>query len=450
MANSWRPRVTVQFQVNGNGQQKLRSRPFPLRMRTFSDSGPWSPVAGEIREGSHIRHKSTSTAADDSDLSPKSRRMHEHAIEISTEPNSPTASFDDSASDVTALSSSPATPLTSLASARNSLEMSIPGPLAFDYSRMDYELEQATFIGKGLWSNVYLAEQKATQCIVSSESPPSPLRFRRQPRSGSALFAIKTPARKDSGPIFGQEAKVLAHLQGRSISSQFIVAFYGLDDRNGSLVFEALIGGSLEGLNDRLKQMTEVARHLELIAIFPGIAIDLVNGLEFLHASGVVHADIKPGNVLLDISEHATESKPVIRARYIDFSAAFIPGAGDSESNAGGTWDYMAPEQMRIQKDLNTPTFASDVWSLGITLLCMLVGDSPYAAACGGNNFMLREAIKSADPIGFAKMDPVPRKRLAACQDFVDCCRLALKKERGNRTTAAAWSSWLDDWQLDG
>lgn len=109
----------------------------------------------------------------------------------------------------------------------------------------------------------------------------------------------------------------------------------------------------------------------------------------------------------------------------------------------------VAPEQMRIQKEFNTPTFASDVWSLGITLLSILVGDSPYTAACGDNNFMLREAIKTADPIGFAKMDPVPRKRLAACQDFVDCCRLALKKDRGNRTTAAAWRCWLEDWQLD-
>lgn len=141
-------------------------------------------------------------------------------------------------------------------------------------------------------------------------------------------------------PGSGQEAKVLAHLQRRSISSQFIVPFYGLDERNGSLIFEALIGGSLENLNSRLKQMTEVARHLELIAIFPGIAIDLVDGLEFLHANGVVHSDIKPGNILLDISEHTADSKPVIRARYIDFSAAFIPDLGDSASNAGGTWDY--------------------------------------------------------------------------------------------------------------
>lgn len=58
---------------------------------------------------------------------------------------------------------------------------------------------------------------------------------------------------------------------------------------------------------------------------------------------------------------------------------------------------------------------------------------------------MLREAIKSGDPLGFAKMDGVVQKRLAACQDFVDCCRLTLQKDRTRRTTAAAWSRHMMD-----
>lgn len=106
--------------------------------------------------------------------------------------------------------------------------------------------------------------------------------------------------------------------------------------------------------------------------------------------------------------------------------------------------DYMAPEQMSIRKDVNMPSFASDVWSLGITLLYILVGDSPYAAACTGNLFMLREAIKTGDPLQFARMDAVAQKRLAAAQDFVDCCRQALKKDGEKRTTARAWTSWVE------
>lgn len=204
MANSWLPRVTVHFHISENAQQKLRSRPFPLRMRTFSDSGPWSPVTSDLREVTHSRHKSTSTAVDDSDLSPRSRRRHDIAIETSLETDSPRASLDDSASDITIvsnLSSSPATPSTSLPSGRNSLEMSNPEILVYDHGKVDYELEQATFLGKGLWSNVYLAEQKLSPPPISSGGSP-PSRSRRQPRSGSALFAVKIPARKDSGAIF--------------------------------------------------------------------------------------------------------------------------------------------------------------------------------------------------------------------------------------------------------
>jgi hypothetical protein len=99
---------------------------------------------------------------------------------------------------------------------------------------------------------------------------------------------------------------------------------------------------------------------------------------------------------------------------------------------------------MRIQKDLSTPTFASDVWSLGISLLFVIVLGSPYTAACGGNVFMLREAIKSGDPMGFARMDPVVQKRMQACQEFIDCCKLALLKDREQRSSAGAWKEWLE------
>lgn len=204
-ASSWLPRVAaVHSQISEKAQQKFRSRPFPLRMRTFSDSGPWPPTSGDHRDGLHSRHKSTSTAVDDSELSPRSQRRHAPAVEALVELESPRTSLDDSASDITMsdTSTSPATPLTSLPSGRNSLETSSPEVLSYDFSKIDYELERATVLGKGLWSTVFLAEQKSTPCTLSSNLPPSPSRTQRQLRSGCALFAIKMPARKDSHPIF--------------------------------------------------------------------------------------------------------------------------------------------------------------------------------------------------------------------------------------------------------
>jgi serine/threonine protein kinase len=318
----------------------------------------------------------------------------------------------------------------------------------YDFSKIDYELERAKVLGSGLWSTVYLAQPKSS-IAIDYDSPPSTPRQTRGP-SAPSLFAVKQPSRSDARHVFIQEARVLSRIQTRENASQFVVTFYGMDQRNGNLIFEAVIGGSLENLAARLKQMTEVARHVELIATFPGIAVDLVNGLSFLHAEGVVHADIKSANILLDMYEQFGQTRPVIRARYIDFSAAFMPAYGDSDANAGGTWDFLAPEQLRVTRpDLSTPTPASDVWSLGLTLLAIIVGGSPYEAACNGNVFMLREAIKAGDPLGFARMDPVSRKRLLACQDFVDCCRLALKKDRENRVTAEEWAAWLEAQQLE-
>lgn len=245
--------------------------------------------------------------------------------------------------------------------------------------------------------------------------------------------------------VLRHEAKVLSRLQTVPGVTQYIVPFFGLDERNDALIFEAVIGGSMEDLTGRLRHMTDFTRHQEVVSLFPGLALDLVSGLEFIHSVGVVHADIKPQNILLDVSDHYSLPAPIIRARYIDFSAAFMPLVEDSMPAGAGTWDFMAPEQMRIQKELNKPTFASDIWSLGITLLQVIVLDSPYRAACGSNLFMLREAIKSGDPLSFAKMDPKVKERMDACQTFIDCCRLALQKDRDRRTSAGPWRKWLED-----
>ena len=321
----------------------------------------------------------------------------------------------------------------------------------FDFSKIDYEIEQAKLLGTGLWSRVYRVEPRAKSPRLQRPgplTPPATPYNSARAASTVSLFAVKVPVRLDAKAVLHQEAKTLTQLQRHVGCSQYIVPFLGLDARNGALVSEAVIGGSLEDLTNRLRHMTELSRHLELVSIFPGLANDLISGLEFIHSAGFIHADIKPANILLDISDHYSLPAPVIRARYIDFSAAFPASNPDACTNAGGTWAFMAPEQLRMQKDLNTPTFASDVWSLGITLLSVIVGGSPYLAASGGNAFREREAIKAADPLAFARMDPVAAKRMAAVQDFIDCCKLALRKDREKRSSAHAWKSWLVSQQI--
>ena len=346
----------------------------------------------------------------------------------------------------------PITPVKSKESQRRVSEDAEPEIKMYDFSRIDYELDRAKAIGKGLWSHVYWAQPVAKPPSLVGKSPLTPPSSPEQSRAPPpcSLFAVKLPARADSNSIFAHEAKMLTHLQQSRNSHRYIVPFHGLDARSSTLVFEAVLGGSLEHLVARLKVMTELARHLELRSLFPTLALDLISGLAFIHAAGVVHADIKPANILLDIAEDSASPTPTLRARYIDFSASFAQGQSEMP-NAGGTWDYMAPEQMRSQREWSTPTFASDVWSVGATLLYILAGGSPYAAACGsGNLFMLREAIKTGDALGFARMDPVVGKRMAACQDLVDCCRLGLQREREKRIGAEAWERWVEGELFEG
>ncbi|MFC5185281.1 serine/threonine-protein kinase [Actinomadura harenae] len=96
------------------------------------------------------------------------------------------------------------------------------------------------------------------------------------------------------------------------------------------------------------------------------IGLDLLDALRHAHAAGVVHRDVKPGNVLVRDD----------RAVLTDFGIASIAG-DETLTRTGvvvGSPAYLAPEQARHQK----ATPASDLWSLGATLYAAVEGRPPY------------------------------------------------------------------------
>ena len=126
------------------------------------------------------------------------------------------------------------------------------------------------------------------------------------------------------------------------------------------LVMEYVDGGSLVDLIVREKRLAP-ARAIPLMA-------DILQGLQHAHDRGILHRDIKPGNVLLTSSG---------QAKVIDFGLAKDAEAQTILTLAGnvvGTPAYMAPEQAK--GDGASP--ASDQYSCGILMYLMLTGRKPF------------------------------------------------------------------------
>jgi tetratricopeptide (TPR) repeat protein len=105
------------------------------------------------------------------------------------------------------------------------------------------------------------------------------------------------------------------------------------------------------------------------------IILDVACGLAHAHRKGVLHADIKPTNVLITAT---------LRAKLLDFN---LSHDSDALTNmTGGTVPYMAPEQLLAlaRRGEPTPTVAADLYAFGATLYETLAGRSPYGAIPSG------------------------------------------------------------------
>ena len=187
---------------------------------------------------------------------------------------------------------------------------------------------------------------------------------------------------------FEREARAVAGLSHPNIVQLFD---FGEEER-WYMVFEYLPGGSLE---ERLAEAdavseTEIAR----------IAGDVAAGLAHAHARGVVHRDLKPGNVLFD---------PERRSKIADFGIARVQGT-DTLTEAGtvlGTAAYISPEQVRGEP----ATPASDVYSFGVILYRLLAGRLPFEAE---SPLQLAALHRDAEPPPLATSGVLPAIAMSA------------------------------------
>jgi len=170
---------------------------------------------------------------------------------------------------------------------------------------------------------------------------------------------------------FEREAKIMSGIKHPNIVE--VYAWGHGDDGRLYIVMELLKGLELADLLREGVIAPRVAR---------AYGLDVLRALDTAHRLGVVHRDIKPGNIFI---EDRPGSRPV--ARVIDFGiAAQVDGEG-TQARGLGTPSYMAPEQMLGEP----PDVRSDLYSLGLVLYRALTRRLPH----DGKGFqMLRQRLK--------------------------------------------------------
>jgi hypothetical protein len=270
-------------------------------------------------------------------------------------------------------------------------------------------------------------------------------------RSVAIKFLTAAVADADAQRRFRQEAATAS-----ALNHPHIVTVYDVGEHDGRqyIVSELVDGGTLEDWAAAAKRSWR--QSTELIT---GVA----DALAAAHAAGVLHRDVKPGNILIDANGYA---------KLADFGLAKLVGVGvgvgvggaaqgpraDSRhTRAGvvvGTVAYMSPEQAAGQ-----PLDArSDVFSFGIVLYELLAGRRPFAAA---NDLELLKAIAHATPAPLPDgvpellrlavdkaLEKEPADRYQTMQDLVADLRRAIRKSGSQpalappalrRRTRGAW-----------
>ncbi|PKI82645.1 mitogen-activated protein kinase kinase kinase [Malassezia vespertilionis] len=220
--------------------------------------------------------------------------------------------------------------------------------------------QQGRFIGSGTFGTVYLAVNLDSGGLMAVKE----IRFQELSSTPNLYKQIH------------DEMNAMEMLRHPNI-----VEYYGIEvHRDKVYIFEEYCqGGSLAQLLEHGRFEDEM--------ILQVYALQMLDGLMYLHAKGVVHRDIKPENILLDhmgvikfvdfgaAKVLSTSSRTLQRSRIPGWNAA--PGGVRAGQSLQGTPMYMSPEV--IKGEQSGRHGAMDVWSLGCVLLECATGSRPWS-----------------------------------------------------------------------
>ncbi|GAB3462602.1 hypothetical protein GCM10027570_49200 [Streptomonospora sediminis] len=147
------------------------------------------------------------------------------------------------------------------------------------------------------------------------------------------------------------------------VSHPSVITIHDVFDHEGHpwVVMELISGSSMQQVMAREGTLPP--------ARVAAIAAELLEAVRAAHATGVVHRDIKPGNIMVREQD---------RIVLTDFGIATMEG-GDAITRTGalvGSPEFMSPERLQGEDGHGAP--AADLWSVGITLFAALEGRSPF------------------------------------------------------------------------
>jgi serine/threonine-protein kinase len=173
--------------------------------------------------------------------------------------------------------------------------------------------------------------------------------------------ALKVPHRQnlDFGELL-REPRLLASLSHPNIVT---VLTAEKQDNTFFIVMEYVAGDTLEQIIER-EGALDLARALDY-------SCQICNAMDHAHRQGVIHRDLRPGNVL--VTENGM-------AKVADFGTSRFLEIAAHGTTVIGSPPYMAPEQFQ-----GKAVFSSDIYSLGVTMYQMMTGSLPYNTPSPGD-----------------------------------------------------------------
>ncbi|HVJ93046.1 MAG TPA: serine/threonine-protein kinase, partial [Labilithrix sp.] len=259
-----------------------------------------------------------------------------------------------------------------------------------------------TRIGRGGMGDVWMARNESTRAEVAVKT----------------LHRAQRTTEHDER--FRREARIAATISHRNVVRVFDL----IDEPDGTLglVMELLRGGTLE---DCLRERGTLSA-MHTIAV----AMPILSALDHVHAKGVIHRDVKPGNIFF-----AVEPDGHVIPKILDFGIAKLPASGSSLTVDGhvlGTPYYMSPEQIRGQANNDG---RSDMFSLAIVLYEMLTGERVFRREVAASSLaaVLEHQVEphpGIDPelwVALSRaLSKKPSERFASCAEFALALRATL------------------------